>query len=190
MIRWIAILGVIVSVNTMARAEENFDADSLVFKNVFCSRNGDKVSYSVVGTGAFRAPRVDTIETFMVSWLNRHPHATARIVEQSTFGPKLGQIDYIWIEKGNESLNIDLVRQGIVPGGMMADGVEYLTLIKDAMRLDPGSPDFPKRVIDDHTYHAFMDKVVIAEAAARSDRVGLWSDDYREMMKQEGYLPD
>lgn len=72
----------------------------------------------------------------------------------------------------------------------MADGVEYLTSIKDAVHLDPGSPDFPKRVIDDRSYHAFMDKIVIAETAARSDRIGLWSDGYREMMKQEGYIPE
>ncbi|WP_237477408.1 hypothetical protein [Lichenibacterium dinghuense] len=190
MIRWIAILCFIVSANTLARAEETFDADSLVFHNVFCSRKGDRVSYSIVGTGAFRAPRVETIETFIVSWLNRHPHATARIVEQSTLGPKLGLMDYIWIDKGNDSLNIDLVRQGIVPGGMMADGVEYLTSIKDAIHLDLTSPDFPKRVIDEGAYHVFMDRVVIAESAARSDRIGLWSDEYREMMKQEGYIPE
>lgn len=93
MIRWIAVLCTVLAVTAPARGEETFDADTLVFKDVFCSRKGDRISYSVVGTGAFRAPRVETVETFIVSWMNRHPHATARIVEQSTLGPKLGRMD-------------------------------------------------------------------------------------------------
>ncbi len=97
-------------------------------------------------------------------------------------------MDYIWIDHGDDSLNVDLVRQGIVPGGMMADGVEYLTSIKDIAHLDVNSPDFPKRVVSDAIYQAFTKKVMRAESAARADKVGLWSDKYREMMKEEGYL--
>ncbi len=186
--RWMIAAVISLIAYTAARADDTFDADSLVFQNVFCSRVGDRTSYSVVGTGAFRAPRTDDLETFVVTWLNRHPHATATVVEHSRLGPQLGEMNYVWIDHGVDSLNVDLVRQGIVPGGMMADGVEYLTSIKDVARLDKNSPDFPKRVVSDVIYQTFMEKVKAAEIAARADKIGLWSDKYSGMMEQEGYL--
>ena len=189
-------IGILLLICMPAWAEDKFDADSLVFNNVFCSRSGDRTSYSIVGTGAFRAPRAENLQNFIVLWLNRHPHAMTKAVEESKLGPKLGKklgpklgkMDYIWIDGGGDSLNVDLVRNGIVPGGMMADGVEYLKSIQGVAHLDPDDPDFPKRMIDDAAYQEFMKKIAAAEAAARADKIGLWSEKYREMMEEEGYL--
>lgn len=179
--------GVLLFATTAAWPAQTFDASPLVFKNIFGSRPGFHTSYSIVGTGMFRAPRADELDAFVASWMKRHPRAVVTVVDQSRLGSKLGEMDYIWINDGADSLNVDLVRQGLVPGGMMADGVDYLSAIKRVARQDMSGPDDPKRLVSDESYLAFMKRIVAAEVAARADKVGLWSDKYREMMVNEGF---
>jgi hypothetical protein len=65
----------------------------------------------------------------------------------------------------------------VVPAGVMADGIAYLSTLPDVDKTDKY---FPKRLVSDVQYEIFFQRAVEAEALAIKERKGIWSDYYRE----------
>jgi len=108
---------------------------------------------------------------------------------------------YVWIEDRASSLNVDLVRAGIFPGGAMADMVDndkFLTevlknpklagaraLAEKALAENPRIR--PERLESEDEYNQHMDKIKTAEIEARKQTRGMWSDPMKEEREDAGY---
>ena len=100
-----------------------------------------------------------------------------------------------------DSLNVDLIRTGMYPGGVMADMVDNLNgldeLLKDPKLADTKAliekeraeapRDQSERLIADDEYKVLIHQVEIAETQARSEKLGIWSDKMKEEREAEGY---
>src|ERR1700730_4810631 len=100
------------------------------------------------------------------------------------------QIVYIWVEDGEMSLNVDLVRAGIFPGAAMADMVDNLKGLDELLK-DPklaatraqiekeraeAPQDKTERLVSEDDYERRMRRIEGAEAQAREEKLGIWSD--------------
>jgi hypothetical protein len=127
-------------------------------------------------------PMTDDGPQVVAAWIAAHPDAIVTVVDQSQMFADVkrngrGTLAFVWVQDGRENLGLTLIREGIIPSGMMADGVAFLDHIQD---LDRHSPTYPKRVISDAEYEAFMVRALNAEALAVNERKGIWSDAYKE----------
>jgi hypothetical protein len=108
---------------------------------------------------------------------------------------------YIWVEDGEMSLNVDLVRAGIFPGAVMADMVDnYNGLTEQLKRPElafaktqiekeraEAPQDRPQRLISEDVYQLFAHRIELAEMQARVKKVGIWSDAMQEERESDGY---
>ena len=108
---------------------------------------------------------------------------------------------YVWVEDGTMSLNVELVRAGIYPGGVMADMVDQSSgsneLLKNSKlaeakaMIEKERADAPQdrgeRLVSEDEYKSLMGRVEVAENQARSDKVGIWSDVIKAARESEGY---
>ncbi len=139
--------------------------------------------YMPLGTGyLFQTPATDDAEQVIETWVVAHPTAEVTVVDRELATTRLPKLyfSYIWIKDGAENFNLTLVRQGIFPAWIMRDPV-------DALSSQPGADEtgefFPKRLVSDVAYAAFVKQALDAEAKARRDRRGIWSEAYRERRK-------
>ena len=74
---------------------------------------------------------------------------------------------YVWISDGNANLNIDLIRRGSCPAGVM------LMRVDGPLFLEEG--DGYTIFVSDDEVAAFTGKALAAEAAAQKEGLGIWS---------------
>ena len=183
--RWISACLIFLFLSSPSWAEPPLTLKELEFKLWLGSkREGPKdTMYVLLGCcWMLNTPMTDDGPQVIARWIAAHPNAIVTVVDQSQmFADEKrdgrGIEAFVWVQDGDENLGITLIREGIIPSGMMADGVAYLDHIKD---LDRNSPTYPKRVISDAEYEAFMKRALNAEAVAVKERKGIWSDRYKE----------
>ena len=145
---------------------------------------------------------------FVSNWLQTHPSATikpiSRMFTTNTKTRKTSEWVYIWVEDGEQSLNVDLVRAGVFAGAAMFDMVDNRKgldeLLKDpklaAVRAEiqkerAGAPqDRTERLVTEDDYKARMRRIEIAEAQARKEKLGIWSNAMKAERESEGVGDD
>ena len=180
-------------------AQDILSPKGLAFQDGFGSRKGDRRMYVLTGCCWIRGIRFGDPDKFVAKWLAQHPLATMTPVSK-----RLMDADewvYVWIEDHASSLNVDLVRAGIFPGGAMADMVDndkFLTevlknpklagaraLAEKALAENPQIR--PERLESEDEYNRHMDKIKTAEIEARKQKRGIWSDSMKEEREDAGY---
>lgn len=183
-------------------ARKPIPASDFRFDGIFAPCADDSLTvYCLLGTGFFRTISSGAQDSLISGWLLVHPLATVTPVTSIDMGSGLGRLVYIWIEDGDNNLNVSLVRSGAFPGGVMTDAVEAagqagkspeVQAIEDGYNsaAQPGQEPRravnapPDRIVSDARYTAFMRRVVSAELAARADRLGIWSEEFQTLWKQ------
>ena len=186
-------------------AQERFPARELSFERYYGQRKQDPTTYILLGSGFIRPMTTDIQGDFIKEWVAAHPDALAVPIcsERVTApGRTPSSSVYIWIEDKEQSLNVDLIREGIFPGGVMGDLVaaeaQYLEELRDPKRAAERvrvekdiaatpAEDLPKRLVSDADFSARLKRIEEAEAAARKEKKGVWSDDKKEERETEGW---
>jgi hypothetical protein len=189
----------------VSHADEVRFAKELTFQDVLASRPGDPRVYVLSGGGWLRTIRFGDARQYISKWLQEHPSATVQPVSRmfmtNTRSKRTDQMVYIWIEDGERSLNVDLVRAGVFPGAVMADMVDNLNglneLLKDPRLTDTRAlvekgraeapQDTTERLMSDDEYKQRMRRVDVAETEAREEKRGIWSDSMKAEREAEGY---
>jgi endonuclease YncB( thermonuclease family) len=100
---------------------------------------------------------------------------------------------YIWATDGSENLNLMLVKKGALPATDMLDAVQFDALSKGtaqraaieagaayARKVNPNLPQIqerpPRRLVSDSDYGVFLKALTKANAEARTQKKGIWSD--------------
>jgi hypothetical protein len=186
-------------------AQDVSAAKEFTFQEIFATRKDDAREYILLGSGWLRAIQFGNPSDFISSWLAAHPSATVRQVSRmgmtNTVSKRTEELVYIWVEDGEMSLNVDLVRAGIFPSGVMADMVDNyngltelfkkpeLAFAREQFEKGPAEApqDQPQRLISEDEYKQFADRVVAAENQAREEKAGIWSDAMKDERESEGY---
>jgi hypothetical protein len=177
-------------------------AKELTFNNeAFATRPNDALTYVVIGGGWLRGIRSEDPAKFISAWLAEHPAASVKpisrmVLSRAGAGGQDEQLEYIWIEEGKESLNVDLVRAGIYPAPAMADMVDFRKQLDEILKepsiaaeiielqkRHPEEPEAlpkPERLISDKDYKQRMQRVAAAADHARKRKLGVWSDAMKE----------
>jgi hypothetical protein len=176
----------------------------LTFKDILATRQGDSRLYVLVGGGWLRGIRFGDSGKYVSQWLAEHPAATITPISQmlmtNTRTKKGSELVYIWIEDGDASLNVDLVRAGMFPGASMADMVDndkgLTELLKNPQLADAKAQvekeraempqDRPERLVSEEEYKLRMDRVQVAETKARQERLGIWSEEMKAERESDG----
>jgi hypothetical protein len=118
------------------------------------SRADTQRVYTLMAYGYFRAP-TNNVSRVVQTWIKEHPEAVVIPVmtPKSTSSPHLS---YIWVTQGNDSLNLELVRQGC-----FAAETQLLKL-EDKPEVSP------------QEYEAFVQKVTQAGQLAKAEKLGIW----------------
>lgn len=180
-------------------------AKEMTFQDIFASRHGDPREYILVGGGWLRTIRYGDPRQFISDWLAAHPSATikpiSRMFMTNTRSKRTSETVYIWVEDGMQSLNVDLIRAGVFPGGVMFDMVDNRKgldeLLKDPKLADARAQiemeraeapqDRAERLVPDDDYKTCMHRIEVAETQAREEKVGIWSDAMKAEREAEGY---
>jgi endonuclease YncB( thermonuclease family) len=185
-------------------AESTLASKDLTFKDILATRQGDSRSYVLVGSGWIRGIRFGDSGKYVSKWLAEHPKATVTPISQmlmtNTRTKKGEELVYIWLDDGDASLNVDLVRAGMFPGAAMADMVDndkgLTELLKNPQLADAKAQiekeraempqDRPERLVSEEEYKMRMDRVQAAEAKARQERLGIWSEEMKAERESDG----
>ena len=172
------ILAASLCLSAAASAQDAFPASELSFESIFATRGDDESTiYSLLGAGFFRAPRSGQEDSLVVAWLADHPDATVTPV--STMGPMMqdgtGDMIYVWISDGPDTLNVHLIRRGAFPGGVMED---HLAVARHMEEIEVPFEDEAsiRRFVPDAEYEDFIARVIAAEELAASEELGLWAE--------------
>jgi len=181
-------------------------ARTLDFENdIMASRPNDPRTYVLLGSGFLRAFVLDTTKLVVARWLRHHPKAVetdiSRMRMTNTISHEQSEIVYIWIDDGRDSLNVDLVRRGMVAGATMFDMVDNQKGLDEMLANDPSLADTKAeiekeraaapqdrtdRLIPDADYKARMMRIDEAEQYARANKLGIWADAMKEERESEG----
>jgi hypothetical protein len=165
-------------------AQEVRLANELTFKNeVFATRPNDALTYVLIGGG--------WSTNFISAWLVKHPAATVKPISRMVMFGNRGKderIEYIWMEDGEASLNVDLVRAGLYPAPAMADMVDFRKQLDEVLKepsiaaqisqLDKQHPEAPQasslpkpeRLISDGDYKQRMQRAEPVKKSLASGR--------------------
>jgi hypothetical protein len=194
------LLTVVMLCSTFAcNAQEMLSPKDLTFRDGFGSRKGDRRIYVLTGGGWIRGIRFGHPDQFVKAWIAQHPLATATPVSMMPI--KADEFVYIWTQDQASSLNVDLVRAGIFPGGAMADMVDndkgLTELLKNPKLADAKAQvekeraenpqNRPVRMEPEDEYNRHMDKIKAAEAEASKEKLGIWSDSMKDEREDAGY---
>ena len=113
-------------------ARDIFSPKELAFHDGFGTRKGDRRLYVLTGCCWIRGIRFGDPDRFVTTWLAQHPLATMTPVSKRPMGPD--EWVYVWIEDRVSSLNVDLVRAGIFPGGAMSDMVDNDKFLTEVLK--------------------------------------------------------
>jgi len=183
----------------IAAAQSSFPAHDLKLDGISASKSGDSATYCLLGVPSLICemwrfvPQLNVPDDAVSAWMSAHPNAVA--VPISTEERKLRvtepahRFTYVWIEDGNDSLNLELVRSGFVHADALADMVEAdrqsmsqfddprLASTKAQIEKERAQETAPQRLISDDDYAARMRRAQEAEEAAQHSKKGLWSDE-------------
>ena len=168
-----------------SHAQATFDVSQLKFNSIFAARAGEKFGYCLLGTGFFRSIRSDNVDELVSSWLTSHSHS--EVIPVGVLGSygKPRSIVYVWVQSGDESLNTYLIREGAFPGGVMIDAVDF-NRIRGTVNANIADENAPHRFVSAEQYDEFIKHVIEAEALAKSEKKGVWSDQYKEIREHTG----
>ena len=164
------------------------------------SKANDQRLYVLLGSGFLRATSFGDPKVFVSDWLRIHPKAIvtpiSRLLSTNTRTHQVMELVYVWIEDGNDCLNVDLIRAGVFAGGTMYDMVDNEKRLDQLLKSDPkladarariekeraaAPQDHSERLIPDDDYQKRITRINEAEQVARIKKGGIWSD----AMKQE-----
>jgi endonuclease YncB( thermonuclease family) len=181
-------------------AEESLSVSDFQIKGIYATKPDDFSIYCLLGGGSCLLPRDrGTADAFIASWLSTHPNAIAIPISTES---KILPLDmpsrrefYIWIEDGEDSLTLSLIREGFYSKQAMADMVEaerrlaeledralnnsHNEVMRERMekrRSQVPLANRPQRLISDSDYAEKMNQASIAEQVAKQGKKGLWSD--------------
>ena len=182
------------------------DVTGYHFENgIMASKANDQRLYVLLGSGFLRATSFGDPKVFVFDWLKLHPKAIvtpiSRMLSTNTRTHQVMQLVYVWIEDGNESLNVDLIRAGIFPGGTMYDMVDNQKGLDQLLKKDPSlanaraeiekeraaaPQDRSERLIPEDDYKKRIARIGEAEQAARAKKQGIWSDAMKQEREADG----
>jgi hypothetical protein len=181
-------------------------AKELTFQEIFATRQNDTRTYVLLGGGWLLTIRSGNPGQFVSKWLEEHPAATitpiSRRFTTNTLTKKTRQIVYIWVEDGEVSLNVDLVRAGVFPGAVMADMVDSSNRVNELLLKDPmladakaliekkraeAPQDRAERLVSEDDYKRRIRSIEVAETQAHKDKLGIWSDAMKADREEAGY---
>jgi endonuclease YncB( thermonuclease family) len=161
--------------------------------------------YCLVGRDTCTRPVYSgSADAFIADWLSSHPNAVVEVVGDQTiavppqFPPQRRGI-YIWIADGEDSLAVALVRKGLAAAAEMVDFVELdeeraahwrqsfehesegAASWYERWRSKIPEPNRPHRHITDADYTKTMEEFLGAEAAAKREGLGIWSNKPRQV---------
>lgn len=181
-------------------------AASLNFKNdIMATRSDDGPLYVILGSGFLRPVTFGVPKIFIVQWMKSHPNAVftpiSRMISTNTKTHVPMEIIYIWIEDGAQSLNVDLVRNGIFDGGNMFDMVDNQQALDRMLKNDPkladtraeiekeraaAPQDRTDRLVSEGDYRSRIARIADAGKYARAHGLGIWSHAMKEEREAEG----
>ena len=183
----------------------NSAADLHFLNDIIATKSNDQRVYVLLGSGFLRALSFGDPKTFESNWLTANPNAIvtniSRMIMTNTITHKQEEIVYIWIEDGERSLNVDLVRAGIFAGGTMFDMVDNQKGLDELLKTDPkladaraqiekeraaAPQDRSDRLVPEGDYKARMLRIEDAESDARAKKLGIWSEAMKDEREAEG----
>jgi hypothetical protein len=130
------------------------------------------ITFSLLASGFFRAPRRDDTEQLIDHWMKTHPKAIA--IPVTTLKPfnernPNSKFVFVWIVEGSSNLNVELVREGCFPPGtqVLFKGEKLEVLQAD--------------------YDNFLSQIESAGHYAEQHKLGVWAGEYG---KGEWLRPD
>jgi hypothetical protein len=196
---WLLAIPILILFSISAsNAQDVFSPTELTFHDGFGSRKGDRQVYVLTGCCWIRGIRFGDPDQFVTTWLARHPLATITRVSKTLI--KADELVYVWIEDDASSLNVDLVRAGVYPGASMADMVDnyrgLTELLKNPKLADARAlvekervekpENTPVRLEADDVYNRHMREIEAADAEARKQKLGMWSESMKEERESLG----
>jgi hypothetical protein len=175
-------------------AQQSFPASDLHVDGIYATRAGDPTLYCVLGGNAciFRIPPDAWNQDPLIgNWFTAHPQATAVPISSRKWGfpndKDTNRSVYLWIQDGDGSLNVALVREGRYPAGIMQDQLEadrqQAELFKDPKLADARAlleqeraktpeDQKPHRLVTDTVYSQKMRELSLAEERRSDNRKG------------------
>ena len=127
------------------------------FESIFAYPKDSSRVYCLLGSGFFRAPRSNNVDSIINDWLHKHPDAFLLPVSQLKDG---GKMTYCWVIDNKDTLNTVLIRNGCYPGGTMV-GPRKNTSMSEVY-------------ISNAEYNNFIEQIKIAEGFAKQNKLGIW----------------
>lgn len=190
---------VLMVAGNIAAAQSSFPAHDLKEDGISASKSGDSTTYCLLGAPTLICevwrfvPQLSVPEEVLSTWMSAHPNAVAVPISSEERKLRVTEpakrFTYIWIEDANDSLNLELVRSGIVRADALTDMVEAdrqfmsqfndprLASTKAQIEKERAQETPPQRLISDGDYAARMRRAQEAEETARRSKKGLWSDE-------------
>ena len=181
---------------SFAQAQQPFPASELKVDGIYATKTADSTLYCLLGGEVCLVrtpPNAWNQEPLIHSWLAAHPTAMAIPISSHVWAERKNELlnrVYLWIEDGDDSLNVTLVREGRYPAGMMQDmleaGRQQADVFKDPKfassralleqeRAKIPEEQKPHRVVTDIVYSQKMHEVSLAEAEAQRQQKWFWS---------------
>lgn len=182
------------------------DVTGFHFENgIMASKVNDRRLYVLLGSGFLRATSFGDPKVFVSNWLKLHPKAIvtpiSRMLSTNTRTRQVMELVYVWVEDGNDHLNVDLIRAGTFAGGTMYDMVDNQKGLDQLLKSDPSLADAraeiekeraaapqdrSERLIPDDDYKKRIAQIGEAEQAARDKKQGIWSDAMKQEREADG----
>jgi hypothetical protein len=157
---------------------ESLNLEAVRFTSIFgFDKNDNSMRFCLIGHGV-RTQFSDDTDSLISEWLLNHK--SARIIPVSYFRDNridnpYSNMTYCWIMDNIDTLNLFLIRQGCIPGEAMQRYKRWKEMEKREKEFYRGL-DKPKvRVFINKTdYKKFMDRIIVAEADAKLNKLGIW----------------
>jgi len=152
------------------------------FKSWFGSEANSKSEsvYCLLGNGFLRTESAPNTDSLIQSWTTQHP--SADIIPVFMHGPVFtaqpnSKLVYCWVVDGSDTLNVDLVRLGCIPGSTMLRPKTWDEM-DDKQRQESYSNKKPAQemFVEKDVFMTFISKVKKAEGEARRRKIGIWVD--------------
>ena len=126
------------------------------FESIFGYPKDSSKVFCLLGSGFFRTPRSNNVDSLIYNWINKHPNAIILPVSQLTENKMV----YCWVIDNKDTMNTWLIRNGCFPGGTMVGPQEYKGV--------------SEVYISETIYKNFIEQVRIAETFAKENKLGIW----------------
>ena len=126
------------------------------FESIFGYPKDSSKVFCLLGSGFFRAPSSNNVDSLIYNWIDKHPNAIVLPISKLTESKMI----YCWVIDNKDTLNTWLIRNGCYPGGTMVGPKKYNGI--------------SEVYISDATYKSFIEQVRIAETFAKESKLGIW----------------